>query len=135
MLSLKWTDDMNLGVEVVDNQHKHLVELLNQLASDVDKLKRGLIVNEDLKEIANELIDYTHEHFSDEEALYLRNGINITEHAKLHEAFRLEIEEVKLLLTGEEGKQNSNELLKVYSSLLTWVMEHIKVEDRAMWLQ
>lgn len=135
MLRLKWTENMNLGVEKVDKQHKHLVELLNQLALDIDKLRRGAIVGDDLNKVADDLVDYTHEHFADEESLYLRNGINITEHALLHEEFRLEMKEAKKLLTGEIGDQDPNELLKIYSTLLNWVMEHIKEEDRAMWLQ
>lgn len=130
MLTIKWTDDCELGVEAIDNQHKHLIELMNQLALAIDKRKRAEDVGEDLVAIADELGRYMDEHFNDEEVLYRENGIDTTEHEKLHKDFIFRLRQSRdALIKGTDLR----ELLEVYRELLSWFMDHIKIEDKDLW--
>jgi hemerythrin-like metal-binding protein len=63
----KWTDDLSVGVELFDNEHKELVRLvndLNQLIFVGDRFS-----NE--KALAG-LIEYTKTHFADEESIMVK---------------------------------------------------------------
>ncbi|MDD2738875.1 MAG: hemerythrin domain-containing protein, partial [Methylomonas lenta] len=67
MAILTWSNQLELGVPSVDKQHQHLVEILNQLDEAV---ALGYEPQKVLK-LVDELIDYTHYHFEDEERFML----------------------------------------------------------------
>ncbi|MET0091489.1 MAG: hemerythrin domain-containing protein [Candidatus Thiodiazotropha sp.] len=61
-----WNDNFDTGLDEVDRQHRRLVHILNQLASQV---AFGLD-DFQLSGVFDELIDYTHYHFDTEEAIW-----------------------------------------------------------------
>ena len=61
---LHWTSDLDTGIEQVDEQHKILVKYINEMHdAHVANDRKGMGVALD------HLIDYTVQHFSDEEGL------------------------------------------------------------------
>ncbi|KJU82799.1 hemerythrin-like, metal-binding domain protein, partial [Candidatus Magnetobacterium bavaricum] len=60
-----WNDNIGLGIREIDDQHKALIDIINNLF-DAMSAKRA---NEILSGIFKELIDYTRYHFSAEEGL------------------------------------------------------------------
>lgn len=81
---LNWKDSYNLGIESIDQQHHHLVDLLNRLFDSLNNEKE----DEVLGKVLNELTDYTKIHFNTEETYFEKFNFkgakeHITEHRKL----------------------------------------------------
>ena len=69
MALLIWQDDLNTGIEVIDHQHRRIVEMINHLHVAQTSLQR-LVVSD----VIDELIDYTLSHFAFEEELMEEAG-------------------------------------------------------------
>jgi hemerythrin len=65
MEKLTWNDSLSVGVDEVDNDHKHLVGLLNDLIQCIDDEKG----NDEIEVVLDELLSYTSWHFRHEERL------------------------------------------------------------------
>ncbi|MFC2104815.1 hemerythrin domain-containing protein, partial [Bacteroidota bacterium] len=62
---IKWSDDYSVGINEIDNQHKGLVIIINEL---FNLISEGKSKNK-LEEIFNHLTDYTKKHFTAEEKM------------------------------------------------------------------
>lgn len=81
-----WNDNFNTGLDVVDQQHRKLVELLNLMASHV---AFGSDMPQ-LNVIFDKLTDYTVYHFQTEETIwheYLPEEKIESEHLETHSTF------------------------------------------------
>ena len=76
-----WDDNFNTGLPTVDEQHRNLVRLLNDLAGQVAFKSDDLV----LDRLFDELADYTVYHFTSEEAIW-REFLNDDEHEVAHRA-------------------------------------------------
>ena len=117
-----WNDAYSVGIEIIDNQHKELVRLINKLYN--------LYLNKEtdnIFEIISALKDYTHYHFSAEEKLFKeKNYPKADEHIKIHNEFITEVNKL-----AEEYKNNPNVLsIKAMTLLQRWLTNHILVEDK-----
>ncbi|HPA64295.1 MAG TPA: hemerythrin domain-containing protein, partial [Spirochaetota bacterium] len=65
MSIVTWGKEFEIGVPEMDKQHKRWIEIINNF---YDNLERTNVDNK-LKEMINEVLDYTHYHFSEEEKL------------------------------------------------------------------
>ena len=64
-MDIEWNEKIATGINNIDNQHRHLVEIINKLYEDVFVKGNGDIVNELLMDMKI----YTINHFSAEEKL------------------------------------------------------------------
>src|SRR5690606_11788702 len=55
---LAWQEDLETGIDVIDTQHRRIVEMINQL-----DLARRSGVQATVVEVLDELVDYTLSHF------------------------------------------------------------------------
>ena len=83
---LAWTDDLSVGIEEIDRQHKELVNILNELHEAITQRRASSAC----VAILDELIEYTRVHFTVEESLfrilgYPGYGPHHQEHEKLIE--------------------------------------------------
>ena len=121
MAKLTWTVDMNTGVDVIDKQHKKIVDYINQLGeassgSGNRELVAGVIGN---------LVDYTVSHFAFEEALQKEAGYPFLKaHRKLHELFVRRVGEYQERF--HHGEDITRELHRL---MFNWLYGHIKNED------
>lgn len=70
------------GISVIDEQHKILAGLINDLEKEVES------DDPDFKSRLKEILDFAKYHFVTEEAFWIRIGAkNISEHEKLHVEF------------------------------------------------
>lgn len=70
MLQLSWSSDLECGHPVIDEQHRRLFGIGNELINAV----AGARPKQDAEALLDELIDHITEHFSTEEALLARTG-------------------------------------------------------------
>lgn len=120
MPHLIWTDNLNTGIDVIDIQHRRIVDYINKLddaRNSYDKIIIG--------DVIDALIDYTKSHFGFEEALMEDAGYEFARpHKKVHELFIRRVDELR------ERFRNGDEILDELQGLLTrWLFSHIKHDD------
>ncbi len=125
-----WTDEYNVGNEIIDVAHKKLFSILRQIL--VDESLDSTKVEATCVETIKYLKKYTVQHFAEEEA-YMRKikypGYMM--HKELHDNIR-EVALPKL----EENLVNTNfseeAVFCLVSFLSGWLTGHIMIEDRAI---
>lgn len=127
MTILAWSDQLNVGIESVDRQHRRLVEILNQL-------DEAVAVGEEMPNILaliETLIDYTRYHFSDEEALMQQAGY-AEEERLLHIAQHQEF--VSKVLAAQQNVIAEPDLVlnNLLEFLVQWLSMHILYSDKKM---
>ena len=126
--SFHWDNNYILGIESVDKQHKHLVDLTNQLAEIVSENKQDL---EAIRKLIDKLSDYTIYHFHDEESVMVRYGLDrrhIIYHKRKHSDFINEIIEISSTISEE----NIPALKYLLDFLTHWLIYHILGDDKSM---
>lgn len=120
MALLVWQDDLNTGIEVIDQQHRRIVEMLNHLYNAQRSMERTVV-----GEVIDELVDYTLSHFAFEESLQEEAGYAYCKpHKKVHELFARKVSEYQERM--DLGDDVAEEL---HATLARWLVNHIKRDD------
>ena len=125
----EWNEDYLTDIAAVDQQHKNLVDIINNLimfstgARDTD-LEKYLSLKESL-------LDYAEVHFADEENIMKANNVDLRHvemHKKSHKNFTREV--VGMISTDElpSGKK----LKQIADYLVYWLAYHILEVDKSM---
>jgi hemerythrin len=122
---MKWTDDLSVGVELIDTQHKALIDAVNELFNACSKGLGRKKISETLEFLQN----YVVTHFSDEEAVQRKSGYpEYANHKKLHAEF---IKSVTTYSQRLETDGPSISLVADFNSFVTnWLIYHISREDK-----
>ena len=118
-----WDNLYSVGIDLFDNQHKELIEMIN-------KLYAAFLSGEAHKEapqIINEMIKYTDYHFKSEEKYFEKYNYPETEnHKAVHKSF---VEKAVELKNGlENGKVTVS--YDIMNFLRQWLIDHIMGEDK-----
>jgi len=120
-----WDDSYLLGSELVDTQHHQLFDLVNSLVVSCISGSN----KEKLKDTLDFLVNYTVQHFNDEEALQIDcNYPEYEQHKQLHEDFKLIV--VGLVQRFNESGSSSKLCDDVKSIVIKWLVNHILTEDK-----
>jgi hemerythrin len=120
MSYLHWSSDLDTGIDVIDKQHRRIVDYLNELSS-ANSAGDQAVTNH----VLNELVDYTLTHFAFEEELQEKAGYPFLKaHKRVHEIFTKRIAEFQKRAAA--GENVAPELL---SMLRIWLVNHIKGDD------
>jgi len=124
MSTVQWTDDLSVGVEVIDEQHKMLVKHLNDFAAAVASHQGPSAITSTL----DFLIEYTQFHFAEEEKhMTWTNYPGLQQQITEHEAFRKTLANVEANFK-EDGA--TYELANDIDTLLVnWLLKHIRAVD------
>lgn len=118
-----WTDDLDLGIDIIDSQHRQIVAYINEL-NDAIKNNRS----EDIHTVIESVRDYTFNHFAFEEQLLERAGyVLLDAHQAVHRRFEEKVRKVQEDLA--DGRDPFVVGRKVRTWLMTWLVQHIKHED------
>lgn len=122
-----WDESYAVGIELVDKQHKHLINLTNQLYNACLGDKAEL--EDTFKDVMKELVDYVMVHFKDEEKIMAQiNYPDIKEHKQKHELFIKEIlSSVSAYSSGKQFVPNA-----FVRFLRDWLFNHILLTDKEM---
>lgn len=127
MIVGEWNPSYALGIQVIDEQHQKLIEIIARLK---DSMHEGLS-EQALMEILGELVEYTKYHFSTEEKLFKKyHWSSAKKHTQEHEKF---IKKVEGFLTKSDNRDQTQfgMGIELLSFLNNWLINHIKVSDRA----
>lgn len=123
-----WNENFETGIELIDEQHKKLVDILNRLAAHLANLSDEVTLNE----IFDELAAYADYHFKTEEKIWsthFKDDAWYVEHEHTHESF---IDDV-LVLKGNKDQKNLDEVIsEIVSFLSQWLAYHILDTDKRM---
>lgn len=121
MLYWQWDPSLNIGIDVIDNQHKRIVDYINDLELAVRNKDQEVV-----KAVVEKMVDYTVTHFAFEEALMEKSGYKITaSHQEVHRAFTRRIQDYqKRCIAGEDVAR------RLLSDLRMWLINHIKRDDK-----
>lgn len=124
MPKIEWDNSLSIGVEIIDEQHKMLIQKLQDLS---EAFKVGLEQNKMLKTI-DFMIDYTDFHFSEEEKLMAENNYPGLEIQKSqHTEFRETLDHIQEDYMDEGPTKALATSINVF--LLNWLRQHITVSD------
>jgi len=122
MSYIAWDESFSVNFERMDDQHKKIIEMINQLHAAM-KLKKD---QDTVKQILNSLINYTQYHFSDEEKLMEQNDYpHIDQHRREHQ---LLIKKIMRYLQLYQCNQPIP-LPEVLNFLREWYPRHFEKSD------
>jgi hemerythrin len=119
-----WDNAYSVGFELIDSQHKTLVDMVNTLFSYCEPGHEH--ANTAYLNAINSAMEYAKTHFTDEEEYMRLVGYpRLNKHIKEHESFTAEI--VKFVILFETGKATP---VKMAGFLKKWLLKHIAVSDK-----
>jgi hemerythrin-like metal-binding protein len=124
MALLAWGEENSVGVQAMDEQHKQLFAILNELHEAMMQGRAHRLTSTLLRKLA----DYTKTHFTAEEALLQRTRFpGLAAHRVQHLNLVRQVQE--LSRRQERGEITVN--LHLLTFLRDWLMQHILQEDKA----
>ena len=125
MSFVQWEDKYSVHIKSIDEQHKKLISLANDLYYACTQDKDT--ANEEFKKVIKEAVDYVKVHFVFEEELLKKYDYpEFKQHKMEHEEFIKKIlEDVKNYETGKNFIPN-----KFARFLREWTLEHIAITDK-----
>jgi hemerythrin-like metal-binding protein len=123
-----WNDNFECGIEIIDEQHKQLVGLLNSLVSNIAFQSEAPTLDKILASIT----EYVQFHFTTEEAIWrdhFEGDVWATWHHQSHGDF---IGEVTRISQEKGNKSHEEMLLGIVRFLTHWLAYHILDSDKRM---
>lgn len=119
----EWNDSFSVGYPKIDEQHKVVFDIINDLYDSIMNATSSNII----EKIVEKMVDYTRYHFGEEEILFDQFEY---EHKALHE-----IEHKKFVKKSEEflasvGKNDNLLSIQVLNFLRDWWIKHILYHDK-----
>jgi len=115
-----WSPDLNTGIDVIDHQHRRIVDFINDLEA-----AQVLGDQKQIRQVIFDCVDYTLSHFAFEESLQEEAGYPYCKpHKKVHELFTRKVTEYQERM--DLGDDVSEEL---HAMLARWLVNHIKRDD------
>jgi hemerythrin len=125
MALISWSNMLSTGVAEQDNQHKKLIELINQL-NDAMQAGHGA---DALGKVLTELVNYTVMHFSYEEKLMAQHNYeNTAAHKAEHAKFVQTVGDFKKKFDAGSAVVS----VEVMNFLRDWLTGHIMKTDKRL---
>ncbi len=121
---LAWSDALSVGIAAVDEQHRKLIGLLNELHQSSAQGKGG----ETVRKVLGELVAYTASHFAFEEELLTKHGYpELPEHKAAHDKLAAEVVRFNDEFQAGRGQLTA----ELFMFLRSWLNGHIRGSDKA----
>ena len=123
MALIEWNDSYNIDIAEIDDQHKLLVQIINNLHNAITTNKNPEVIGD----IIDKINDYANFHFRTEEIYFDEYGYTEAEdHILKHNEFREKAKEFKQKFQNDENGVGD----EVLDYLEKWLIEHIQGEDQ-----
>ena len=123
---IKFTKDMEIGISIIDEQHKELVDLINNITSMGIKSTS----KEEVEKTLDFLGQYVVKHFNDEETLQRQYSYpDYERHKNIHKDFITDFVKFK-----EEFHAQGTSIkfaMTLNNFIVAWIVKHIKNADAA----
>jgi len=122
---VSWSDSYSMGVKLIDDQHKGLLNFVNDLfnhSTGNEAEERAYFT-----EVIQQAVQYIKMHFQTEEKLMVSTKFpGYAEHKKTHDDFTLTV--IKSVKDFDSGKRLVLEKFAYF--LKDWVLTHVAIVDR-----
>jgi hemerythrin len=123
-MPVEWTQDLAVGVKIIDEQHKEIFRRVDALL-EACKAGKG---KQAVGGMLTFLGDYIVEHFTAEEAIQRQYSYpSYKSHKQEHERFIQSVEELKKKF--EEEGPSLMTVLETNRTVVDWLVKHIKKVD------
>jgi hemerythrin len=120
---INWTNDLSVNIRPIDEEHKKLISMVNELHSAMGSGKG----KEAMGKVLAGLVDYTKTHFATEERLMEKYAyIGFLNHKAQHDALTKQV--MDLYAKFQEGKTMVT--VEVMNFLKDWLTKHIQDSDK-----
>lgn len=121
---MTWNDKLSVGVNVIDDDHKKLVGMVNEL---YDGISAGH-GKEAVGKVLDKLVDYTKFHFAREEQYFAKTAYPAAAaHKKEHDDLTKQVLDVQAKYKSGSVATLS---LEVMNFLKNWLINHIQGSDK-----
>ncbi len=119
-----WTDELHVPIPAINEQHKSLLRIMNNLADEM-RAQNG---RDGLGKALDELVDYTRYHFRFEENLIRELAPrHMVEHMQEHQTLITRLNDLKQKYDASKSGVISIEALQF---LRSWLVGHIAGSDK-----
>lgn len=124
MKKVTWDEKYNIGIDVIDQQHKMWIDKLNEMASAVEKN----LGTQKVAQTLQFLIEYTQFHFDAEEK-YMKetNFPGLQEQLEEHEKFKKTLADLELEFKEDGASYVLSDSIE--NLLAGWLVNHITSKD------
>ncbi|HCF57997.1 MAG TPA: hemerythrin [Myxococcales bacterium] len=123
-MPIRWTQDLTVGIEAIDQQHQRLFEIVDGLLAAMQAGKGRAEVSK----VLDFLNEYVLAHFAlEERAMQEMGDPNYASHKGEHDGFVKTIERLKRL--HEEGGARTALVIEVNHRVCGWLRNHIAKTD------
>ncbi len=120
---ISWTDDLSVGVGIIDEQHKGLVDLINELNAAMRQRRSDSV----LVGVLERLKQYTVKHFATEEEFFDKFGYpDSASHKKAHHELVQKVLDFEAELKSGRAKVT----MEIMRFLKDWLVGHIMGTDK-----
>ncbi len=120
---INWDDSYSVGIKKIDEQHKGLVKLVNELH---DAMSQGAATSV-LSKVLGSLVDYTIIHFTTEEELMRTYDYpDLTRHKAEHDKLTSQVKDFQ----EKFGQGKSTITYELMDFLSDWLINHILDTDK-----
>lgn len=126
-MAIEWTEDLAVGAKEIDDQHKELFRMVNQMLEACTQGKGKEVLTEMLKFLE----DYVVTHFGTEERFMQQYGYpEYLSHKKHHEQFINSFQELKkeMAATGP----GTHLVIMTNRTVVGWLNSHIRNVDKQL---
>ncbi len=124
MSKIEWDDSLSVGVDLIDEQHKMLIQKLSDLSS---AFRKGGEQNKIIKTLEF-MFDYTDFHFSTEENVMEENDYpGLEEQKQQHKEFKVTLNNI--MEDYKEEGTTPEIATSINYFLLNWLIKHIMGTD------
>ncbi len=117
---LTWQDTWWLDIQALDEDHQHMVKLVNQLAQSADAVA--------VRTALDELIAHVRFHFTHEEEFLAEIGYpHLARHKREH---AMQLAEFVLLQRDMEADQDLGLDQAILEGIKSWFLNHVIAEDK-----
>lgn len=124
MKVFEWTKEYSVEIPELDGHHQRLFDILNEL---FELMMAGGATDRQIIRLIDELVEYTHYHFDEEEKIMAKMSYpELSAHRVHHQQF---IQKVKEFHTSAENGMAIFVATKVATIGTDWLKNHILKED------
>lgn len=123
MALFEWVNEMSVNIADIDDQHKRLVAMINELVEAIEASERTATLNR----ILAEMVEYSMTHFALEEGYMIKHDYpGYAIHKKQHDAFVAKAKE----LQQRESRKTILIAMDTANFLMDWLRAHVMGTDK-----
>lgn len=127
-MSLVWREQLSVGNNVIDGDHKYLIEIINEVEQSLKAKDKGK-----LAATLDKLAKYSQVHFDREERIARAAGYTqVPNLSQTHQALAHKLEQMTGEIDGLGQTWSAEAIAQFTGFLRDWLLDHVIKEDLLM---